>query len=152
MPGKVFSISAGEFINGVPHSWTFVETQTRSLADLGLAMTLSVVYDRTSIRGIARNVRRLRAEMYCEELGFQYMGAVVVQNGSDDGSHDGTLNGGSGGGGQDSSGGGIQDDTAAGDSGDGGQTSPTGRFTRLPMSRPQTVPNVLDRARLNFRT
>jgi len=63
MPGKVFSISAGEFINGVPHTWTFVETQTRSLADLGWAMTLSVVDDRTSIRGIARNVRRLRAEV-----------------------------------------------------------------------------------------
>jgi len=63
MPGKVFSISAGEFIHGVPHTWTFVETQTRSLADLGWAVTLSVVDDRTSIRGIARNVRRLRAEV-----------------------------------------------------------------------------------------
>ena len=63
MPGKVFSISAGEFIHGVPHTWTFVETQTRSLTDLGWAVTLSVVDDRTSIRGIARNVRRLRAEV-----------------------------------------------------------------------------------------
>src|SRR5262249_39569819 len=63
MPGKVFSISAGEFINDVPHTWTFVETQTRSLSDLGWAMMLSVVDDRTSIRGIARNVRRLRAEV-----------------------------------------------------------------------------------------
>jgi teichuronic acid biosynthesis glycosyltransferase TuaC len=65
MPGKVFSISAGEFIDGVPHTWTFVETQTRSLADLGWAVTLTVVDDRTSIRGIARNVRRLRAEIAC---------------------------------------------------------------------------------------
>jgi teichuronic acid biosynthesis glycosyltransferase TuaC len=63
MPGKIFSISAGEFIHGVPHTWTFVETQTRSLADLGWAVTLSVVDDRTSFRGIARNVRRLRAEV-----------------------------------------------------------------------------------------
>ena len=63
MPGKVFSISAGKFIDGVPHTWTFVETQTRSLADLGWAVTLSVVDDRTSIPGIARNVWRLRAEV-----------------------------------------------------------------------------------------
>jgi hypothetical protein len=96
-------------------------------------------------------VRRLRAEMYCEELSFQYM-ASVVQDGSGDGSQPGTSNGGSGGGGQDGAGGEIQDGTAAGDSGAGGQTSPTGRFTRLPMSRPQTLPNVPDRARLNFRT
>lgn len=63
MPGKLFSISAGEFIHGVPHTWTFVETQTRSLRDLGWAVTLSVVDNRTSICGIAQNVRRLRAEV-----------------------------------------------------------------------------------------
>ncbi len=63
MPGKVFMISAGEFIHGVPHTWTFVETQTRSLTDLGWAVTLSVVDNRTSICGIARNVRRLRSEV-----------------------------------------------------------------------------------------
>jgi glycosyltransferase involved in cell wall biosynthesis len=63
MPGKVFMISAGEFIHGVPRTWTFVETQAMSLTDLGWAVTLSVVDDRTSIRGIARNVWRLRAEV-----------------------------------------------------------------------------------------
>jgi glycosyltransferase involved in cell wall biosynthesis len=63
MPGSLFSISAGEFIHGEARTWTFVETQARSLADLGWAVTLSVVDDRTSIRGIARNVRRLRAEI-----------------------------------------------------------------------------------------
>src|SRR5262249_37438822 len=63
MPGKVFSISAGEFVHGVSRTWTFVETQTRSLIELGWAVTLSVVDDRTSIHGIARNVRRLRAEV-----------------------------------------------------------------------------------------
>src|SRR5687767_1040404 len=63
MTGKVFMISAGEFIDGVPRTWTFVETQALSLADLGWAVTLSVVDDRTSIRGIARNLRRLRAEV-----------------------------------------------------------------------------------------
>jgi teichuronic acid biosynthesis glycosyltransferase TuaC len=63
VPGNVFSISAGEFVAGVPRSWTFVETQIRSLADLGWSVTLSVVDDRTSLSGIARNVRRLRAEV-----------------------------------------------------------------------------------------
>jgi teichuronic acid biosynthesis glycosyltransferase TuaC len=63
MPGKVFSISAGEFISGIPQTWTFVETQTRALAELGWAVTLTVVDDRTSMRGIARNVRRLRGEI-----------------------------------------------------------------------------------------
>src|SRR5215475_3808410 len=63
MPSKVFLISAGELIHGVPHTWTWAETQARSLADLGWDVTLSVVDDRTSIRGIARNVRRLRAEV-----------------------------------------------------------------------------------------
>ena len=63
MPGKVFMISPGELNQGVPQTWAFVETQARSLADLGWDVTLSVVDDRTSIHGIARNVRRLRAEV-----------------------------------------------------------------------------------------
>lgn len=62
-PGKVFLISAGEFIQGVPHTWTWAETQARSLSVLGWAVSLSVVDDRTSIRGIAQNVRRLRSEV-----------------------------------------------------------------------------------------
>ena len=63
MPGNVFLIGPGEFIHGVPRTWTFVETQARSLADLGWAVTLSVVDDRTTTCGIARNVRRLRNEV-----------------------------------------------------------------------------------------
>jgi glycosyltransferase involved in cell wall biosynthesis len=63
MPGKVFMISPGKLSQGVSQTWSFVETQARSLADLGWAVTLSVVDDRTSIHGIARNVRRLRAEV-----------------------------------------------------------------------------------------
>jgi len=65
MHGNVFVISAGEFIHGTPHTWTFVQSQTRSLANLGWTVTLSVVDDRTTIRGIARNLRRLRAEIAC---------------------------------------------------------------------------------------
>lgn len=63
MLGKVFLISAGKFIDGTPYTWTWAETQAKSLADLGWDVKLSLVDDRTSIRGIARNVRRLRAEI-----------------------------------------------------------------------------------------
>ncbi|WNM60276.1 glycosyltransferase family 4 protein [Candidatus Nitrospira neomarina] len=63
IPGNVFLISAGKFIHGAPRTWPWAETQARSLADLGWAVTLSVVDDRTSIRGIVRNVLRLRAEV-----------------------------------------------------------------------------------------
>jgi len=80
MLGKVFVISAGKFIHGVPHTWTWAETQARSLADLGWNVTHSVVDDRTSLSGIARNVRRLRAEIACSgaELVHAQYGSVTA--------------------------------------------------------------------------
>lgn len=63
MPGHVFMISPGQIIKGAPCTFTFVETQAKSLEDLGWTVTLSVVDDRTSILGITENVRRLRAEV-----------------------------------------------------------------------------------------
>jgi glycosyltransferase involved in cell wall biosynthesis len=61
--GRVFFVSAGEFVGGTPRTWTFVDTQARSLVDLGWDVRLSVVDDRTSPWGVARNVGRLRREI-----------------------------------------------------------------------------------------
>jgi glycosyltransferase involved in cell wall biosynthesis len=61
--GKVFFVSAGEFVGGTPRTWTFVDTQARSLVDLGWDVGLSVVDDRTTPWGVARNVGRLRRQI-----------------------------------------------------------------------------------------
>ncbi len=56
-------VVSGSLKDGVPETNTFVTSQAESLRASGWEVILGVVDDRTSFRGIARNIRRLREEI-----------------------------------------------------------------------------------------
>lgn len=61
--GTVFMVAAGNIKNGVPEAVSFVKSQAGSLRQAGWKVFLSIVDDRTSLRGIMRNLRRIRGEV-----------------------------------------------------------------------------------------
>lgn len=61
--GSIFMVAAGNMKNGVPETVSFVNSQAESLRQAGWNVFLSIVDDRTSIRGVLRNLRRIRAEV-----------------------------------------------------------------------------------------
>ena len=56
-------VAAGNMKNGVPEAVSFVKSQADSLRQTGWKVFLSIVDDRTSLRGITRNLRRIRREV-----------------------------------------------------------------------------------------
>lgn len=75
--GTVFMVAAGSIKNGVPEAVSFVKSQAESLRRAGWKVLLSIVDDRTSIRGITRNLRRIR-----EEVARSKPGLIHAQYGS----------------------------------------------------------------------
>jgi glycosyltransferase involved in cell wall biosynthesis len=75
--GTVFMIAAGSIKNGVPEAVSFVKSQAESLRQAGWKVILSIVDDRTSVRGITRNLRRIR-----EEVARSKPGLIHAQYGS----------------------------------------------------------------------
>lgn len=60
---SVFMVVAGDLKNGDLKISNFVKSQAESLRNAGWEVFFGCVDDRTSVRGILRNVRRLRAEL-----------------------------------------------------------------------------------------
>ena len=63
-PGNlVYMVMNGSFRNGVPQIVSFVRSQAEALRNAGWLVCLGVVDNRTSPRGILRNIRRLKGEV-----------------------------------------------------------------------------------------
>lgn len=60
---SVFMVIGASVRDGVAHVSPFVATQAASVREVGWEVFLGVVDDRTSLRGVLRNVRRLRREI-----------------------------------------------------------------------------------------
>ncbi|GJL59416.1 MAG: hypothetical protein NPIRA03_22730 [Nitrospirales bacterium] len=61
--GSVYMVANGNVINGIPEISTFVQSQASSMRMAGWEVFLGIVDDRTSIKGIIRNIRRLQGEV-----------------------------------------------------------------------------------------
>jgi teichuronic acid biosynthesis glycosyltransferase TuaC len=60
---SVFMVVNGTVRDGEPQFPTFIRTQAEALRNAGCEIFVSVLDDRTSIRGVLRNVRRLKTEI-----------------------------------------------------------------------------------------
>lgn len=60
---SVFMVANGNWINGLPDISTLVQSQANSIRTAGWEVFLGVVDDRTSFKGILRNIQRLKREI-----------------------------------------------------------------------------------------
>ncbi|HBP86347.1 MAG TPA: glycosyltransferase [Nitrospirales bacterium] len=67
---SVFMVTNSNLKNGIPNVFTFVNSQARSIKKTGWKIFMGVVDDRTSIKGIVRNIRKLRSEVALESPGL----------------------------------------------------------------------------------
>src|SRR5699024_6578705 len=74
---SVFMVANGDLKNGLPVISPFVQSQAASIRAKGWKVHLGVVDDRTSIKGIVKNILRLR-----QEITETATGLVHVQYGS----------------------------------------------------------------------
>lgn len=77
MKDSIYMVIGGNKVNGTLQVSCFVNEQAASLRQAGLGVSWGVVDDRTSIHGIVRNIRRLRAE-----INQQHPAIVHAQYGS----------------------------------------------------------------------
>lgn len=75
--GSAYMVANGNVINGVPIISTFVQSQANSMRMAGWEVFLGIVDDRTSIKGVIRNIKRLQVE-----VGQKRPGLVHVLYGS----------------------------------------------------------------------
>jgi teichuronic acid biosynthesis glycosyltransferase TuaC len=61
--GSVFMIVNGLLEESEPQFPTFVRSQAEALRNAGWQVSVGVIYDRTSVQGILRNIRRLNKEV-----------------------------------------------------------------------------------------
>lgn len=63
MTPRIYMLTSGKIVDGQPVFSPFVTVQSRALQERGVSVTVGIVDDRTSIRGVMRNLRRIRREI-----------------------------------------------------------------------------------------
>jgi len=67
---SVFMVTNSNLKKGIPDVFTFVNSQADSIKKAGWKMHMGVVDDRTSVKGILRNIRKLRSEVVLVKPGL----------------------------------------------------------------------------------
>jgi glycosyltransferase involved in cell wall biosynthesis len=62
-PQRIYMMTSGQIVGGPIVFSPFVKVQTRALQQRGVSVTIGIVDDRTSMRGVLRNLRRIRREI-----------------------------------------------------------------------------------------
>lgn len=70
LDASVFMVTNSNLKDGVPDLFTFVNSQADSIKKAGWKIHMGVVDDRTSVKGILRNIRKLRSEVVLVKPGL----------------------------------------------------------------------------------
>ena len=63
MDQRIYMLTSGKTVDGVPMFSPFVRVQSHFLRECGLSVTVGIVDDRTSVFGVIRNFKRIRKEI-----------------------------------------------------------------------------------------
>lgn len=63
MTQRIYMLTSGKMVDGVPMFSPFVKVQSHFLRERGLSVKVGIVDDRTSVLGVIRNFKRIRKEI-----------------------------------------------------------------------------------------